>query len=277
MTEGIARAIAQETVRPLVGGIIGGGIGASFTEEGDGNEKMLYMATIGALLGKFQKSIQSAPYKIVPKTIKDAAGNELVKEYRRSFYNYMKGLTAASHVQDLMAFSKPVVNYGAKMFKMQGGGVKLGSRTKELSVEEEAILKTGYWRNLYLDIIAKYDDDVLELAGKLSNNRNLKSKKYSFLTKEDEVSSKLVQAEKLSLEIDDFTLNFRNYAISRGLNFDDEAQYGLTQLLKQDAIDTVNYKEAISDLANAFFIQNSKEVGNRFYKTKGKKENIEYF
>ena len=112
----------------------------------------------------------------------------------------------------------------------------------------------------------------MELAGKLSNNRNLKSKKYSFLTKEDEVSSKLAQAEKVSLEIDNFTLDFRNYAVSRGLNFDDEAQYGLTQLLKQDAINTVNYKEAISDLANAFFIQNSKEVGNRFYKPKGKKQ-----
>jgi len=272
MTEGIARAIVQETVRPLVGGVIFGGIGASFTEEGDGNEKMLYMAAIGATLGKFQKSIQSAPYKIVPKTIKDAAGNEIVKEYRRSYWNYMKSLTAGSHVQDLMAFSKPVVNYAAKMFKMQGGGVKLGSRTKELSVEEEAILQTGYWRNLYSDIISKYDDDVLELAGKLSNNRNLKSKKYSFLTKEDEVSSKFAQAEKVSLEIDNFTLDFRNYAVSRGLNFDDEAQYGLTQLLKQDAIDTVNYTEAITDLANAFFIQNSKEVGNRFYKPKGKKQ-----
>ena len=272
MTEGIARAIIQETVRPLVGGIVGGGIGASFTEEGDGNEKMLYMAAIGATLGKFQKSIQSTPYKIVPKTIKDAAGNEIVKEYRRSFYNYMKGLTAGSHVQELMSFSNPVVNYAAKMFKMQGGGVKLGSRSKELGVEEEAILKTGYWRDVYSDLISKYDDDVLELAGKLSNNRNLKSTKYSFLTKEDEVSSKLAQAEKLSLEIDKFTLDFRNYAVSRGLNFDDEAQYGLTQLLKQDAIDTVNYTEAITDLANAFFIQNSKEVGNRFYKPKGKKQ-----
>ena len=66
----------------------------------------------------------------------------------------MKGLTAGTHVQELMSFSKPVVNYAAKMFKMQGGGVKLGSRSKELGVEEEAILKTGYWRDLYSDLIS---------------------------------------------------------------------------------------------------------------------------
>ena len=270
LNERFARSIIQETVRPLVGGIIGGGIGATFTEEGEGNEKMLTLMALGAMAGKFQKTIQSAPYEIVPKTIKDAAGNEIVKEYRRSFYNYMKGLTAASHVQELLSFSKPLVNYAAKMFKMQGGGVRLGFRTKELSVEEEAILQKGYWKDLYFDLISKYDDDVLELAGKLSNNKNLKSTKYSFLTNEDKVSSKLAQAEKLSLEIDKFTLDFRNYAVSRGLDFDDEAQYGLTQLLKQDAIDTVNYTEAITDLANAFFIQNSKEVGHIVYKPKGK-------
>ena len=270
LNERFARSIIQETVRPLVGGIIGGGIGATFTEEGEGNEKMLTLMALGAMAGKFQKTIQSAPYKIVPKTIRDDAGNEIVKEYRRSFWNYMKGLTAASHVQELLSFSKPLVNYAAKMFKMQGGGVRLGFRTKELSVEEEAILQKGYWKDLYFDLISKYDDDVLELAGKLSNNKNLKSTKYSFLTNEDKVSSKLAQAEKLSLEIDKFTLDFRNYAVSRGLDFDDEAQYGLTQLLKQDAIDTVNYTEAITDLANAFFIQNSKEVGHIVYKPKGK-------
>ena len=272
LTESFARSIIQESVRPLIGGIIGGGIGATFTEEGDGNAKMLYFAAVGATYGKFQKTIQSKPYEIVPKKVKDAMGNEFVKEYRRSFYNYMKGLTAGSHVQELMSFSKPVVNYAAKMFKMQGGGVQLGSRTKELSVEEEAILQTGYWRDLYSNLVSKYDDDVLELAGKLSNNRNLKSKKYSFLTDEDLANPKLAQAQKLSLEVDEFTLSFRNYAVSRGLNFDDEAQYGLTQLLKQEAIDTANYNKVKSELANAFFIQNSKEVGNKFYKPKGKKE-----
>ena len=270
MSEGIAKSIIHETVRPLMGGIIGGGIGATFTEEGDSNATMLYMAAMGATLGKFQKVIQTAPYKIIPKKIRDAAGNEFVKEYRRSFYNYMKGLTAASHSQELMAFSKPVVTFSSKMYNTPGGGIKLGSRVKEAPVEQATILQQGYWRNLYSDLISKYDDDVLELAGKFTNNRNLKSKKYSFLSKEDLASPKLAQAEKLSLEIDEFTLKFRNYAVSRGLTFDDEAQYGLTQLLKQEAIKPSNYEKVVDELGHAFFIQNSKEVGHKFYKPIGK-------
>ena len=39
--------------------IIGGGIGASFTEEDQGNDKMITFALLGATLGKFQKTIQS--------------------------------------------------------------------------------------------------------------------------------------------------------------------------------------------------------------------------
>ena len=272
MNESIARALVQETVRPLIGGIIGGAVGATFTEEGQGNTLMFSLAALGAFGGKMTKVIQSKPFEIVSKEVKDAITGETTLVYRRSHWNVMKSLTAGSHVQDLMAWSDPLVNFAGKMFKMQGGGVTLGKIQKDLSVEEEAIAQLASWRNRYNDLISQYDDDVLELAGKITNERNLKSKKYSFLTDADRASKKYKTAEKVSKEVDDFTLDFKKYAVERGLKFDDEAQYGLTQILKQSSIKLTNYDKNVLKLADAFYIQNSKEVGHKYYKPKGKAE-----
>tara|TARA_R110002124_G_scaffold119195_1_gene276985 strand:+ start:441 stop:4577 length:4137 start_codon:yes stop_codon:yes gene_type:complete len=276
MNSSIARGIIQEATRPLFGGIIGGAVGAANTEEGEDNTRMLTLATMGAFAGKYQKFIQTQPYELVPKYVKDAAGNEVVETYRRSFHNFMKGLTAGSHVQELFSFSNPVVTYALKMFKAQGGGVKLGKTTKELSVEEEATLQLGAWKNRYSDLVGAYDDDVLLTAGKLVNQKNLKSKKYSFLNVEDEIKllgkRKYNKAVKLASDIDDFTLDFKKYATDRGLDFNEEAQYGLTQILNKDSIGAANFKKALKTLSKAFYLQNSKEVGHRYYKPKG--ENI---
>jgi len=273
LTDSITRGIVHELTRPLFGGIIGGAVGAANTKEEEDNTKMIAFATIGAMLGKYQKYIQTKPYEIVTTTTKDAAGKEIATEYRRSFHNFMKGLTAGSHVQELMSYSSPVVNFAFKMFKTQGGGVKLGQTTKQLSVEEEASLQLGAWRNRYSDLIGSYDDDVLLLAGKIVNQRNLESKKYSFLNVDDEIKiigkRKYNKAVKLSKDIDTYTLDFKKYATERGLDFTDEAQYGLTQILDASAIAPVNYEKARQTLADAFYLQNSKEVGNKFYKPKG--------
>ena len=51
-----------------------------------------------------------------------------------------------------MSYSEPVVNYAAKMFRMQGGGVTLGKVQRELPVEQEAAVQAGYWRNRYAEM-----------------------------------------------------------------------------------------------------------------------------
>ena len=273
LTDSITRGIVHELTRPLFGGLIGGAVGAASTKEEETNNKMITFAVIGAALGKYQKFIQTQPYELVPKSVKDAAGKEIVTEYRRSFHNFMKGLTAGSHVQELMSFSAPVVNFASKMFKLQGGGVRLGQSTKELSVEEEAVLQLGSWRNRYNNLIGSYDDDVLLLAGKIVNQRNLESKKYSFLNVDDEI--KIIgkrnynKAIKVANDIDAYTLDFKKYATDRGLDFKDEAQYGLTQILDVSATSPIKYESSRQLLAKAFYLQNSKEVGNKFYKPKG--------
>ena len=73
LDEGMARALIHETVKPLLFGTVGGAIGATFTEEGDDNSKMIYMAALGATLGKFQQKIQTTPFKAIPKKILNAA------------------------------------------------------------------------------------------------------------------------------------------------------------------------------------------------------------
>ena len=255
LTEGITRALVQEITRPLVGGIIGGAIGGTFTGEDEGNEKMMYFASLGAMALFFQRRIQKAPFKLIPKKIKNAAGEEFVSSFRRGYYNVLKSITAASHVQDLMSMSEPVVNYAAKMFKMQGGGVKLGQTGKILPVEEAAILQLGLWRNRLGELVAPYDDEVLVLAGKISNQKGLVSKEHSFLTAEDLANPNFKLAEKISEKIDKYTEDFRNYAEQAGLRFTDEDRYGLTQIINIRDITPESQPEIVERLAKAFQLQ----------------------
>ena len=260
LTENFARGLVTELTKPLFGGIAGFGIGATFTEEGEGNEKALKFATIGAGLMGFQRIIQSKPFELVPTKIKDAMGEEFISSARRSYFNTLKSLTATSHVQDLMSYSAPLVNYAAKMFKMQGGGVKLGQVQKQLSVEEEATVQLGYWKNRYAEMLSPHDDEVLILAGRIVNQNNLKSDNFSFLTTADRTSEYFDEAFDLSNKITKYTSDFKEYAIVRGLDFEEETSYGLTQILKQSAVDDANYTQVIGKLQNAFYLQRVKEL-----------------
>ena len=264
LTEGMARALVQEAVRPLFGGVIGAGIGASFTDKNDTNSTMATMAAMGFLAGAFQRKIQTSPYKLVvaqnPFVFK-AAQKEADVMYRRSMFTYLKSLTAGSHVQDLMAFSNPVVNYAARMFKMQGGGVAVGKSTKGLSVEEEALRQTAAWRGELIDMISEVDTEVMILAGKIVNERGLnKSVKNRFLKPEDLKNPKFSEAKELAVKVDDYTLRFKEYAKSTGLDFSDEARYGLTQMLDNKATSQMSQAYIKTRLATAFIIQSKNEV-----------------
>ena len=142
LDEGMARALIHETVKPLLFGTIGGAIGATFTEEGEDNSQMIYMAALGATLGKFQQKIQTTPFKAIPKKILNAANDEFVTDIRRSWWNVLKDISAGSHAQALLSWMAPVVNYSTKMFGTPIAGVKLGKVVKQAGVEEEKILQT---------------------------------------------------------------------------------------------------------------------------------------
>ena len=257
LNEGYARALVQEAVRPIFGGLVGGGVGAAFTGEGDDNTLMISFALLGAGFMQYQKVMQSKEFKLIPQTIKDAANNEFVTSYRRSFYNRMKSLTAGSHIQDLMGWSDEVaVQYGARMFPAQGGGVTTGRLSAVRPVEEEAMSKLSYWNNRKMDLLGELDDELLILAGKISNQRNMPSTaKSSFLTKEDKLNPRFAEAERLSLDIDKYTDDFAEYVKARGINFNEQDVYGLTQILKP-ITDATQVDKIIAELTVAYRIQN---------------------
>ena len=261
LDEGMARALIHETVKPLLFGTVGGAIGATFTEEGDDNSKMIYMAALGATLGKFQQKIQTTPFKAIPKKILNAANDEFVTDIRRSYWNVLKDISAGSHAQALLSWMSPVVNYSTKMFGTPIAGARLGKVVKQLGVEEEKLIQSGLWRERYYDLVSRHDDDMLILAGKIVNQRGLKSKKYSFLSKEDLANPKLAEAGVLAKEINEFTSDFKKYAEARGLDFTEEAQYGLTQILRQGAIKNEDYNKHVDALSDAFYNQHRKEFG----------------
>ena len=260
LSENFARGLVSELVKPIFGGITGFGVGSVLTGEDQGNNTALGFAAAGAMMMGFQKRIQSKKFKLIPTKLKDAMGEEFVSSLRRSRWNRLKSLTATSHVQDLMAWSNPTIAFNTKMYKMQGGGVKLGKVAKELGVEEEATLQLGYWKNRYAEMLSQNDDEVLILAGRLANERNLKSNQFSFLTPQDKVNPRFNEAYNLSLKIDTFTNDFKIYAQSRGLDFTEETQYGLTQILNRSAVNAENYTEVISKLQDAFYLQRVKEL-----------------
>ena len=76
LTENFIRGVTQEVVRPLFGGLIGAGVGASLTPEDGDNSTMITLAVIGATMGKFIKTMQSKPFELIPQKTKNAAGEE---------------------------------------------------------------------------------------------------------------------------------------------------------------------------------------------------------
>jgi len=260
LSENFARGLVSELVKPVFGGVTGFGVGVTLTGEDQGNGLALSLAATGAMMMGFQKRIQSKKFQLIPKTITNAMGEEFVSNVKRHYFNTLKSVTASSHVQDLMSWSQPTVTYATKMFKMQGGGVKLGQAAKQLSVEEEATVQLGYWKNRYAEMLSQHDDEVMILAGRIVNDRNLKSNQFSFLTPQDRINPRFNESYNLSLKIDTFTNDFKIYAQSRGLDFTEETQYGLTQILNRSAVDESNYTEVISKLTDAFYLQRIKEL-----------------
>ena len=257
LNEGLARALTQELTKPILGGLIGGGIGASFTDEEQGNGLMITYAVMGATLGKFQKMIQSKPFTLIPKTARDGANEEFIAGFRRAWFNQLKSFAAGSHVQDLMGWSVEVANkFGTRMYQPFGGGIALGKTSPVNPVEVEAMDQLAKWGDRAAELFSKHDDDVLILAGKIRNEEGLVSEKYSFLTAEDKLNVNYPRAEILAKDIEILNNDFASYMNVRGIAYKEEDAYGITQILDVEKVTPGNYAQIIKDLSNAFGVQN---------------------
>ena len=61
------------------------------------------------------------------------------------------------------------------------------------------------------------------------------------------------------MKLDDYTLRFKEYAKQSGLDFTDEVSYGLTQILKDNAVTLSNRVQVKERLADAFVLQSKND------------------
>ena len=266
LTKDFASALMQETVRPFIGMLGGFAYGVTTADEDD---TMAYVYTtmgMGAMLGGLQKKIQVSDFKIKkndPFLIRFIETGEDI--YRKTAWASLKRLTAGTHSAKLQAGVAAVRDFGARMFKVQGAGIKTGVAVKE-SVEESKQIALNYWTSIALpEIIGDSSIDTVMAAGRLVNQRGMRANaKHSFLKEGD---LKNIEAQALASKIINITDEFKKYTKAAGIDLKEEDFYGLTQLVKNP--NTIRGFK--SELKEAFKIQFLNDHKNGKLKFKGGK------
>ena len=252
MTKDFATALMYETVRPLFGAMGGAAIGIATADEETEMSDIYRAAAIGAFLGGLQKKIQVTPFRI--KKTNEGIVTQFLDTgkdiYRKDVFNTLKRMTAGTHAAKLQAGVKSVQTFGARMFNMQGAGVKAG-KVLGVSVESAKIQALNYWNAVALpEIIGDATEDTLLAAGRLVNNKNMSvTSKHSFLQSGDLEN---VEAQALADKIINLTDEFKKYTKATGIELTEIDQYGLTQLIKTERVQSA---DAIEDITEAFKLQ----------------------
>ena len=262
LTENFIRGVTQEVVRPLFGGLIGAGVGASLTPEDGDNSTMITLAVIGATMGKFIKTMQSKPFELIPQKTKNAAGEEFFTGVRRSYWNVMKSMSGGSHMGDLAGYSDDVyINFGLNMYTPYGStivtrGGKRISAAQFNPAENEALNFRAFFNHKMNDMFANHNEEFIKLAGRIAN-RNA-TKNDSFLLKGDINNPKFKEAEKLSQKITNFYDEVGDYARARGIDWEREDGYGGLQMLSARVVGEQDPKiniKTMKRLTEAYKIQ----------------------
>lgn len=259
MTKDFATALMYETVRPLFGMMGGVAIGIVTADEETEMSDIYWMAAMGAFVGGLQKKIQVTPFKI-KKTNEGIVRQFLTTGkdiYRKSYYNTLKRMTAGTHAAKLQAGVRAVQTFGARMFNMQGAGVKAGE-VLGVSVESAKIQSLNYWNAVALpQIIGDATEPTVLAAGRLVNNKNMSAtSKHSFLQSGDLEN---VEAQVLADKIINLTDEFKKYTKAAGVDLKETDQYGLTQLINTKRIQS---DDALKDVTESFKLQFLDDVNN---------------
>ena len=253
LTKDFAAAVMQESIRPLVGMTGGFAYGVTTADEDSTMNYVYGSMIIGAFMGHMQKRIQVSNFEITKanKNLVDKFINYGEDVYRKSYYTTLKRLTAGTHSAKLQAGIGAVRDFGARMFKVQGAGIKSGVPIKE-SVEESKQVAINYWTSEALPQIFKdYSIKDIMAAGRLVNQRGMREDaKHSFL-KTGDSDNKI--ANQIADEIIHITEEFKKYTTGVGINLKEEDFYGLTQLIKNPS--RLNSDEGFLDIKEAFRIQ----------------------
>jgi hypothetical protein len=256
--EGVAQYFMQELTRPLIGAAGGFAIGVTTADEDD-TMSYVYTTTIaGAMFGEFGKRINRANYNLKDSKIASQVLDEADRIYKRTFKSVAKDIFAGTHSAKLQAGVKSVREFGAKLFNIQGGGLKQDTVLGE-SVEEAKMIQLNKWGSVALgELIGNNSPSTVIAAGRILNAKNMADDAtHSFLKKGDLENA---EAVRLADDLEKFTNDFKKYVENVGIKFTEEDQYGLTQILKKDL--NVQLGKSQEDIAEAFKIQFINDINN---------------
>ena len=256
--ESLTRALVQEITRPLFGATAGGLAGLYLSE--DNTSEALYTGiTIGAFAGLFSKRLELEKYKL-PVKIKTVANNEVEKIFRESAFSTMKRMLSTSQAALLQSRNPILQKFGLDFLRNQGTTVQTGQVLQD-SVEGLADISFDHFKRRLFEIIGLADDDTIEAAGRILQQRNMPSNaKYSFLQKGD---LKNTEAKNLADKLFKLNVSFKNYMKKAGVEFTEQDSYGLTQILDKNKIEELGFDKVVSILKDAFKLQSIKYKGKK--------------
>ena len=256
LTPEFASWVTYNTVKPIIGAGAGAAFGMVTAEDQENPDRWIAGWTLaGATGGVLWKKINAATY-LKPKDkqkILDAVEGTTKNQVRRAYLNKAREVLSGSHAQKLIASHPILQRFAAKMFNLQGGGIKTGVVLED-SVEDMASQVTNLWRRELALVTARVDDDTLLAAGRIVQERNMPTgAKFSFLQRGDKSN---VEANKVARELEELRERFGKYVESTGIKFEKEEAYGLTQILK----DTADQDVLRNILIDAFKVQRLNDI-----------------
>ena len=252
--EAMVQWFMQELTRPIIGGLGGLAMGVTTADEDDSMSYVYALVGLGAGLGRFSTLLNrgtgkySGAYKLTATKAKEAG--DII--YKRAFMSLANRITSGTHSAKLQTGVRAVREFGAKMFNLQGGGLKLSGVALGETVEEAKMLQIHKWGTVALnEVIGNASESTMLAAGRILNQKNMSDRAvHSFLHKGDLENT---EAVKLADDLDRLTNNFKDYVKSVGIQLNEVDEYGLTQILRKNL--KGNKKKSLEDLSEAFKIQ----------------------
>ncbi len=258
LTDNLLTKILYETVRPILGGGIGWGIGVFVDDDAQDDDNRFTYAMVGAgmFLGAMQKRIQVNPY--LTKETKEKAFGILENQQAITLHNFLKYITSGT------AHSKGVSLGGANEVLSNTLYHSQSATSRFTMAVEPAIdlISQGMFQKINKDVIGQADENVLKAAWWIA--RDLEPledtiKRFN-LTK-----SGIDQAQKVSINGIRFADSMSNdYAKKAGLDFIKQENWGLPQVWTDKInIDAEAAKEVI---LRASKVQWGNKQGNKIGK-----------
>jgi hypothetical protein len=256
--EGMVRYFMQELTAPMFGALGGLGIGLMASDEDSTKNGLIGWIGAGATAGLLLKKLNRTKFSVYDQKIIGEVLKESNRTFRENGFSFIKRHLAGTESTLMQAGIGATRRAGAKLFNIQGAGLKQDVVLSE-SVESAKTRAINLWGSVGIGkLIQNQSAPTVIAAGRILNAKNMSpTAKHSFLQEGDLDNLKAV---KLADDIEQFTNEFKKYVESAGIQFTEETQYGLTQLLGKNL--KINAGTVREDIAEAFKIQFINDFNN---------------